>query len=180
MYVYFVDGKSNWSDNDFSEQDSTPYYMAPEGIEIGTRCKITPKGDIVADPIPKEELAALKQQEEKEGYFSKACTSVDSIANRRIQTIPADKRTDILGEKKERAKTYTGTWQNFYQKCQNLRFDSDIIHKTEARQSATWVVMRITLYSQRKRAIKNALKKMGVDELKNFDAKDPKHWEGLE
>ena len=61
MFVYFEDGKCTWSDVDNAQWDKTPYYTAPEGVEVGTRCKIV-DGVAVADPIPQEELDAMNRK----------------------------------------------------------------------------------------------------------------------
>lgn len=109
--------------------------------------------------------------------LDKKTKELEDEANYRIQTIPPDIRSKILQREKTSPKTYKDTWQNFYQKCQNLRFDADIVHETDARKAATWVVERITFVSERKHTLKYALKSMTVDELELFDPSNDRHWQ---
>ncbi len=102
--------------------------------------------------------------------------SVDREAKRRIQTIPAAVRSNVLGKKKENDKTYTDTWHNFYQRCQNIRFDADILHEKAAREAAKWVVERIETFTNKRDQIKERLDTLSVQELEGFDVTDDSHW----
>lgn len=171
LYVYFVGDKTYWSDRDHSKLDKTPYYPAPAGVEVGTRCRLV-NGKAVADPSSQIDLEEIRQIENKNRYTNKLINKLEKHKNTLIQTIPAHIRTAILGSEKQNPKTYTDTWQNFYQRCQNIRFDPDIIHELKAREAATWVVKRIEKISIQARKIKEQIKEMTIDELLEYDVTD--------
>ena len=175
MFVYFEEGKCIWSDADDSEWDKTPYYPAPEGVEVGTRCTIV-DGVAVADPIPQEELDAQRAQDRWSEMFSQKMYELKNECDTRIQTIPAGRRSAILQRRKSKSKTYTDTWQHFYQRCQNIRHDQKEIYDLELRQSATWVVERIENHAHIKHQIKEHMLTMSYEQLQAFDPSDPKWW----
>ena len=172
MFVYFEEGQCIWSDADDSQWDKTPYYPAPEGVEVGTRCNIV-DGVAVADPIPKEELDAIRAQEQWSEMFNQKLYDLKDECDTRIQTIPAGRRSAILQRRKSKSKTYKDTWQHFYQRCQNIRHDQKEIYDLELRQSATWVVERIETHAHIKNKIKEHMLTMSCEELQAFDPSDP-------
>lgn len=173
-FVYFIEGKTNWSDTDYSIQDNTPYYPAPKGVEVGTRCKLV-NGEAVADPIPQDELDKIREKEKLEYLLQLKINLLTKESDRRIQTIPAIRRSVIIGDKKENDKTYTDTWFHFHQRCQNILNDKER-YTLEERQSATWVIEQVEKYSAIKRKIKKQIKAMTYEQLQAFDPTDPAWW----
>ena len=176
MYYIFLNekGKCFWSDTDYSIQDQIPYYPAPEGVKVGTRCKII-DGVAVADPIPQNEIDEREAREQLGYLLDRKIRELTRECDRRIQTIPAVRRSVIIGDHKENAKTYTDTWFHFHQRCQNILNDKER-YTLQEQQSATWVVEQVEKYSAIKRKIKKDLKTMTYEELQAFDPKDPAWW----
>lgn len=150
-------------------------YEAPDGFTLGDSCIINLKTEEIH--IASENEVKEKEKEKKHNLLLELKIKLlTKECDRRIQTIPAERRTAIIGRRKNNDKHYTNTWQHFYQRCQNLRHDQDVMHPLDARQSAAWVVERIEKYSAIKRKIKKQIKAMTYEQLQAFDPTDPAWW----
>lgn len=150
-------------------------YVAPEGFTLGDNCIIDLETEKIK--IGSESEVQVKEKEmEHNLLLVLKIKLLTEECDRRIQTIPAERRTAIIGRRKNKDKHYTDTWQHFYQRCQNLRHDQDVMHPLEARQSAAWVVERIEKHSEIKDKLKKQILNMSYDELKTFDPSDDSWW----
>ena len=96
MFIYFdEEGKCFWSDTDYTIQDQIPYYPAPEGVEIGTRCKII-DGVAVADPIPQNEIDEANKKVRKEVLTKIKIEKANKICEKKIlEKYSRDKQRNI-------------------------------------------------------------------------------------
>ena len=172
-YVVFNESLTEWWDVDKSKFDGRQYYPAPTHIAPGTPCKLV-DGKVVV--MSKNEIDELNKKQELKCLINNKIHTLTKECDRRIQTIPAERRTAIIGRRKNNDKHYTNTWQHFYQRCQNLRHDQDVMHPLDARQSAAWVVERIEKYSEIKDKLKKEILNMSYDQLQAFDPTDPAWW----
>lgn len=173
MYISFNEsGISEWYDFDNSQADGRKYYPAPTNIEPGTICKLVNNEFVV---MPQNEIDELVRKEQLGYLFNHKIRELTREADRRIQTIPAVRRSVIIGVPKENDKTYTDRWFHFHQRCQNILSDPER-YTLEERQSATWVIEQVEKYSAIKRQIKKQIKVMTYEELQAFDPTDPAWW----
>jgi hypothetical protein len=153
-------------------------YLAPDGFKPGDSCMIDFKTEKIK--IASENEVKIKEKEiEHNLLLNLKIKLLNEEFDRRIQTIPAERRTAIIGRKKTNAKHYTETWQHFYQRCQNIRHDQKEIYPLDTRQSATWVVERIEKHSKIKDKIKKQILNMSFEELKDFKPQDDNNFKGL-
>jgi len=146
-------------------------YFAPDDFTLGDNCIINFETEEIH--IGSENEVKEKEKERKHNLLlelkikllTKECNVV-------IQTIPPKIRTDVIGRLKTKSKHYLDTWQHFYQRCQNLRHDQDIVYQKEARQSASWVVERIEHVSKIKNSIKKEILSMSLEDIKKIDIKN--------
>lgn len=111
---------------------------------------------------------------------------LDEVFNNRIQTIPADIRSAIIGHIKTNPKTYEGqNWYNFTQLCQNIQrefISSSALATSEQIQqvyASHWVIIRIQALSDKKRSLKQELTNMNAEDLCLFNFNDIE-WSELE
>jgi len=169
-YIYFVNGKSVWSDRDYSESDGTPYYEAHKDIEVGYPCRLV-DGKIVK--FTDAEYAAFVKANDKSQELAAKNTKALIECNSRIQTIPAEVRLKL--GLSNRDKHYSGdNWINFYSMCQTF-----LIESKAGDQYAKWVLNRIqTLYKSYKDMLV-VLDGLSMDDLKKYNVKDDAHWDDI-
>ncbi len=140
LYISFNEnGISEWFDFDNSLLDGRKYYPAPKEIPAGTQCKLVDDKFVI---LEKNEIQELNKKQELKYLINNKIHELNKECDIVIQTVPAKIRTEVVGRLKTKSKHYCLTWQHFYQRCQNLRHDQDIVYQKEARQYATWVVER--------------------------------------
>lgn len=153
-------------------------YLAPDGFNPEGMCILNLETEEI-HIASKKEIESIDKERKRQAVLAKVLLDLKKHKNRLIQTIPAHIRSAVLGSEKQNQKTYTDTWQNFYQRCQNVRFDPDILHEKQPREAATWVVSRIEKISNNARSIKKQIQAMSVEELELFKIEDPLLWENI-
>ncbi len=164
-YLYFDDrGRYQREAKLFKLGGAGAYYLAPEGYRHGSGHVHLVDGEPVLFT-------------DREQLIIKLIGDISKEKDRRIQTISADIRSDVLGRVKQYSKHYNNTWQHFYQRCQNVRFNMSSSVPVETLKAASLVLERIELYTSKANDLRESLASMPDDDLKAFDAKDDKHWE---
>lgn len=159
-FVFFEDGECRWSDTDDSEWDKTPYYPAPEGVEVGTRCKLV-DGQAVADPLPQDELNKIREQQEKEFLITRHISLVNKICENNI--LPKYSRDDQ---------------RNIDRNALHLKaleaIDKARLNENEKALLITHKEMNDYINNKLKicRELKKKIKGMSLEELKAFNPKE--------
>jgi len=115
-----------------------------------------------------------KDEIDKKDILLTIVNKIENEAKEIIQTVSADKRSSILATKKQKGKFYQSTWQNFYQKCQNIIFSEKSTKK--AKNDALFVIERIEKITIKKREIIKELENMNLEQLKSFNNSNSKIW----
>lgn len=166
-FVYFINGKTNWSDTDYSIQDNTPYYPAPEGVEVGTRCKLV-DGQAVADPLPQDELDKILEQQEKEFLITRHTSFVNKICeNNILQKYSRDDQRNI-----DRDALPLKALEGIFPARLKER---EVVLIKDHEQMSNYINNELKIC----RELKDKIKEMDINGLKKFDPKDPVHWENI-
>ena len=170
MYIYFKKGYSIWSDNDYSFQDKTPYYKAPDDLKVGTPCQLV---DGKIEKLPDREIQKIKDDKENISLIDKLTNELTFEKNRRIQTISADIRSIF---NKQGEKYYTGdSWEHFHQRLQNVILNPTN-HSSKMITAAKSVIDRIVPTDEKSDQIIESLNALSLQALKEFNPSDNNHW----
>ena len=125
---------------------------------------------IVAD------LQGVFEQVKKNTLINNFLPSINEKKDELIQTISAAYRSIILGVEKTESKYYIGTWQNFYQRCQNIRFNPTLQVSDSQRNTAETIIINIDIFTQKKRILIEYMKTLTILQLEIFDPLASEWW----
>lgn len=133
------------------------------------------KSKIDLSAIP-ENLRAVFEQVKKNQLITDQLPSINEKKDELIQTISAADRTIILGVEKTESKYYTNTWQNFYQRCQNIRFNPTLEVSDIQRTTANKIISNIDNYTNKKRVLLAHMQTLTIAQLEVFDPLASEWW----
>ncbi len=93
-----------------------------------------------------------------------------------IQTINASDRTMILGSLKTESKYYTDTWQLFYQRLQNIRFNPTLDVTNDQRVTADRLISQIDVFTEKKRLVIDHMQTLTITQLQSFNPLADEWW----
>lgn len=134
------------------------------------------KSEIDLSAIP-ENLQAVFEQVKKNQLITNQLPAINEKKDELIQTISAADRTIILSSEKTESKYYTSTWQNFYQRCQNIRFNPTLEVSDIQRNTANTIISNIDIYTNKKRDLLVYMQTLTITQLEVFNPLDSEWWD---
>jgi hypothetical protein len=121
-------------------------------------------------------LQAVFEQCKKNKLINNFLPAINEKKDELIQTISANFRTIILGSEKTESKYYIDTWQNFYQRCQNIRFNPTLEVSDIQRTTANTIISNIDVFTEKKRLLILHMQTLTISELESFNPLDDVWW----
>ena len=122
------------------------------------------------------DLQGVFEQVKKNKLITDKLPAINEKKDELIQTISANDRSIILGSAKSESKYYTDTWQNFYQRCQNIRFNPTLEVSDIQRTTANTIISNIDVYTEKKRLLIVHMQTLTIAQLKVFDPLAAQWW----
>ena len=122
------------------------------------------------------DLQGVFEQVKKNKLITDKLPAINEKKDELIQTISANDRSIILGSAKSESKYYTNTWQNFYQRCQNIRFNPTLEVSDIQRTTANTIISNIDVYTEKKRLLIVHMQTLTIAQLKVFNPLAEEWW----
>ncbi len=133
--------------------------------------------DEIELPAIVADLQGIFEQVKKNKLITDKLPAINEKKNELIQTISAADRTIILSSEKTESKYYTDTWQNFYQRCQNIRFNPTLEVSDIQRNTANTIISNIDIYTNKKRALLVYMQTLTIAQLEVFNPLASEWWD---
>jgi len=133
------------------------------------------KNEIEITAVP-EALRAVFEQCKKNIIIGDWLPAINEKKDELIQTINASDRTMILGSLKTESKYYTDTWQLFYQRLQNIRFNPTLDFSNDQRTTADRLISSIDVYTEKKRLLLGHMQGLTIEQLQAFNPLADEWW----